>query len=428
MRRNTLAGLHRRTLLDPLALVRNLSLLAALLGVGLSGCSDSNLDSDPESDEPDDKASIEAPTNSAIMLAGQVYTPDEYLTYVGVFPKVPTGNVSFEKFREFGNANASTFGGYVFVEEDGRVKRFSVDEDLQLVDGPEFSWQDFGIASANASYTVFVSVERAYTFAPELDVIVVWSPEDMELIDSIELDFPERPADMETWASDGHLVGDRVVWNVFSGSFESNTVHPAITLVIADANDSDAPVEIVEDDRCLPGGPSRVDEDGDYYVHGEGYFGYFLAYGGVPDARTCILRMKAGETELDPDYLVDYKEVLGSYISEQWIHVTGDQFLANAWDPDLPLPEDPEEFWGNEALRPLLADIGDESAEPYPHLEGKESVDGTTRELDGVSYYQLSDTGYVEGGNTDVVALRPDGIRQQFHLSGGFMLGLERVR
>ena len=64
---------------------------------------------------------------------------------------------------------------------------------------------------------------------------------------------------------------------------------------------------------------------------------------------------------------------------------------------------------------------------PYPDLAGLQSIDGTTRIVDGISYYQLSQTGYVENGNTDVVELHPDGVVHRFHLSG-FMIGLDRVR
>jgi hypothetical protein len=366
-----------------------------------------------------------APTNPAILLVGQVYSPEAYNTYVGVLPEVPEGEVSFDTFREFGNANAYSHAGYVFVEEDGVVQRFSVGEDLQLVDGPRFSWRDFGFAEINTTSTVFVSTTRAYTFAPSLDLIIVWSPEEMALTGTIPLGLPERPADMETFAYDGYLVGDRVVWNVFSGSFDSLTTHPAVTLVIADA-DSDAPVQVIEDNRCLPGGPSFVDENGDYYVHGGGYFGYFLAYGGIPDAKTCILRMRAGAEQLDPDYLLDYQALTGSYASDPWFHIGGSQYMARAWNPAVPFPESPDEFWDNGALTPLLVDTSAASAAPYSGLDRK-SVDGQTRKVDGVGYYQLSDTGYVENGNTDVVALRPDGVQPKFHLNG-FLLGLERLR
>ncbi|HTV19756.1 MAG TPA: hypothetical protein VMG12_13820, partial [Polyangiaceae bacterium] len=390
-------------------------LLPALLGLAACGGRDDTAVAPPTSGEtPPDGEGLgggapEAPTNSAILLAGQVYSPEAYNTYVGIFAEVPEGDVDFASFREFGNANVYSHAGYVFVEEDGVMQRFSVDANLELVEGPRFSWQEFGIASINASYTVFVSNERAYTFAPELGVVVVWSPEEMVRVGTLPIEMPERPAGMETFAYDGHLVGDQVIWNVFSGNFEAPSVYPAVTLAIADATRDDAPVRFIEDARCVPGGPAHVDDAGNYFVHGGGYYGYFLAYGDAdPAARACILRVNAGESTFDPDYLVDYQALTGSAVSDPWFHIIGSQYMARSWDPSVPFPEDPDLFWDNAALRPLVIDTDASTAQPYPDLVGAKGVDGTTREVDGISYYQLSQTGYVENGDTDVVELHPE--------------------
>jgi len=366
-----------------------------------------------------------SPQSGAVLVAGQTVGLETYQTYIKIFPEVPSGTVTFSQFREFGNANVYTFGGYVFVEEEGTMTRFAVDEKLNLVEGPRFSWQDLGIAGANASYTVFASADRAYTFAPSLGVTVVWSPSTMKRTGLLEVNLLDRPVDWETWASTGHLVGDKVIWNVFSGSFDSISVYPAVTLAIADAN-TDAPLRYIEDDRCLPGGPAFVDEQGDYYVHGAGYFGYFYAYGGVPDARTCALRVKAGKEEFDPGYLADYQEMLGSYVSDPWIRVSEDQFLARVWDPGVEFPEFPDDFWTVEA-RPVLVDLTQKSSKPYPGLEGTYGIDGVSYSVDGANYYQANQDGYGEGAEVDVYQLVPSGPVKKFHL-GGVLLGLQRVR
>lgn len=402
--------------------------LAALALAFTSACSDSEtvleLPAPPGGD--DEPGDDEPPAGPAIMIVGQIYSPESYSTYVGVVPEIPEGEVDFASFREFGNANAFTSGGYVFVEEDGIMQRFSVDEDLRLVDGPRFSWQDFGIGEINATSTVFVSAERAYSFAPGLDVVIVWNPETMERTGTLDVGFPERPVGMETFASDGYVVGDKVFWNVFSGDWDTITPYPAVTLVVADA-EGDEPVRIIEDDRCLPGGPASVDAEGNYYVHAGAYFGYFYAYGDVgAGARTCVLRVNAGEEAPDPDFLIDFDELTGSYVADMLIGVSGNQYVTRAWDPEVPFPDE-EDFYDNAALRPLLVDISEGTTRPYPDLSNVKSVDGVTRIVDGVSYFQLSETGYVENGNTDVVELREDGIVPRFHLNG-FLLGLERVR
>ncbi len=423
-----------KTLASPTA-----ALLSLLLGFGaaLSSACSSDGDAAPAGADQggqddggksgSDSGRPGEPTNSAVLIAGQAYTAEDYLTYVGVFPEVPEGDVDFENFRELGNANVTVHDGRVFVEQDGVMQRFSVDEALQLVAGPRFSWADLGIPTANATSTVFISATRAYTFAPQLGVIVVWDPELMVRTNIIELELPERPASMETWAYDGRVVGDKVIWNVFSGDFVAPTPYPGITLAIADANE-DTPPTFIEDSRCLPGGPSFLDAKGDYYVHGGGYFGYFHAYGGVEDSRTCALRVKAGETEFDPDYLLDYEEVTGSYVNTPWIGVTGDQYLTRAWEPTEAYPEVPDDFWNVLLPHPLLVDASTGTAVPYPDVADFSVIDGQTRVMDNVSYYQLSETGYVEGGNTDVVELRPEGVQKKFTLTGGFLLTLERVR
>ena len=126
--------------------------------------------------------------------------------------------------------------------------------------------------------------------------------------------YPERPESMRTWAYDAHVIGDKVIWNMFSGDWDTPAPHPAVVLAIANRNDN-SPPSFVEDTRCLPGGPSFVNENGNLYVHGGGYFGYFYAYGGIEDGRACALRVNAGELEFDPEYVLDYQEVTGGYVA-----------------------------------------------------------------------------------------------------------------
>lgn len=397
-------------------------------GLASGGTAGTGAAPSPEPEANENPPANTSPTNSAVMVVGQVYSPEGYNTYVAALPEVPEGEVDFARFREFGNANATTHGGYVFVEQDGIMQRFSVTEELELVDGPRFSWQDFGIGAINATSTVFVSSDRAYTMSPDLGVIIVWNPEEMVRTGTLPFEMPERPAGMETFANDGYLVGDKVIWSLFSGNFDTISAYPAVTLVVADASSDTEPARVLEDSRCLPGGPAHVDDAGNYYVHGAGFYGYFVAYGDAgPDARGCALRVGAGQRDIDPDFVLDYQALTGSPVNEPWIHVSGSQYVTRAWDPAIPFPEVPDEFWGNAALRPLLIDTAVGTAVPYPDLVTGEAIDGVTREVDGVSYYQLSQTGYVERGDTDVVELTPEGIRPKFHLSG-FLLGLGRIR
>src|SRR5688572_16039755 len=98
--------------------------LATLVLACASACSDSETILEPNppgAEDPDGEApgDDDPPTNSAIMLVAQIYSPEAYNTYVGILPEVPEGEVDFSTFRELGNANAFSSGGYVFVEEEG---------------------------------------------------------------------------------------------------------------------------------------------------------------------------------------------------------------------------------------------------------------------------------------------------------------------
>ena len=117
----------------------------------------------------------------------------------------------------------------------------------------------------------------------------------------------------------------------------------------------------------------------------------------------------------------------GSRINWPWFHVEGTRYVAWAWNPDVALPEDPLEYWSSREFKPLLVDIESGTSEPYPDLEGTIIVSSTERALDGVSYYERSEVGYVGTDNhADVVELRSSGIVRRFSLPS--LWGLGRIR
>jgi hypothetical protein len=262
--------------------------------------------------------------------------------------------------------------------------------------------------------------------------VVIWNPGTMEITGSIEIPALERPAGMTSFAyyGRGDVVGDRVIWEIVSTDDESGVAYPATTLAIASAS-GDEPVFFIEDDRCTGGGGGRADTRGDYYVRSGALWGQYAAFGeGADDVRTCVLRLNEGADRFDPDYLVDFRELTGSYVNYPWFHVSGNQYVAHAWPSETPLPATIDEFYATDAstrFRQLLVDIDAQTSEPYPHLEGGSLISSDEFEIDGVSYYQLSQTGYVEGGSTDIVELHPDGIERRFHVPGS-LWAFARIR
>lgn len=357
-----------------------------------------------------------AEEGSAILVAAFVRNPDGRNIYVGAVPDVPTGELDYSRYLEFGNVDVSTHGGNVFVWErdPATMTRYSVGADLALAPGPTISFANLGVSGSPAH--VFISETRAYTPSPQLDLVVVWNPQAMEIVGTLLMEPPERPAGLETFFFDGRLVGDRVIWSLASTNFDGVSDHPAAAVAIASAF-GDEPVQVVEDGRCVGVDGTQVDAEGNYILRAGASWGSYAAYGERPeDVRTCLLRIRPGERQFDPDYLVDMRELTGTYVNFPWFHVQGSQYLAQPWDPTVPLPELLEDYWNGEGLTPMLVDVDTGQSQPYPDVERSTMVSSLEFELDGVAYYQLSQTGTAVSGVAQIAELSPTGLVPRFSL------------
>src|SRR5262245_20437712 len=75
------------------------------------------------------EAGGDRPTNPAVMVGVVGTNPEGRQTYVGVFPGVPSGEVTAAGMREFGDAYFSVYDGSIFVfeREQGEILRFEAD-------------------------------------------------------------------------------------------------------------------------------------------------------------------------------------------------------------------------------------------------------------------------------------------------------------
>jgi hypothetical protein len=406
--------------------------LGALLGSSAFGCSDEaaivpSPGGDPAGSAPDGTGDAGA-RGSAILVAAFVLGLEEDRSiYVGAAPEVPEGELDYSSFLEFGNVDVSTYGGYVFVwERDPAIMtRYTVEDDLSLTRGPSRSFFNYGVGGGGE--LVYVSETRAYILSPQLDTIVVWNPVTLEITGTIPVDFPQelRSSGFAPFAHKGQVVGDSVVWQIIAANFDSLTIHPGVVLAIASSS-TDEPVRFIEDDRCIGGDGGYVDARGDYYVRAGGYWGYFAAYGPAREAaRTCVLKLPAGSADFDPDYLVDMRELTGTYLNFPWFHVEGSTYLTQVWDPAVALPENPNDYYLGAGLEALLVDIEAGSVEPYPDIDGTIPISSNELALDGVAYYEWSDQG-LGAGSTQVMELRRQGLVPKFSLPSLWALG--RIR
>jgi len=392
--------------------------IAALLGLAC----DSDT-SEPTPDTPGDQP--------AVLVGVYVETPDGRNIYAGALPDVPAGELDYSNFLEFGNVDLSAYAGWVFVwdREAASLTRYNASADFSLFpDGPALSFLNYSPGAEFAGgELVFISSTRAYALSSGLDAVVVWNPTTMEITGTIPMAAPVVPEGLFPFAHHPTVAGDRVIWQIVATDGDSQRIHHAAMLAVANANTNE-PIRYITDERCAGANGGHVDASGDYYVRADGYWGYYAAYGERPaEVQTCMLRLRAGQAEFDPEYMVPLETLTGSRINWPWFHVEGTRYIAWAWNPAEALPADPLEYWTSRGFKPLLVDLELGTSVPYPDLDGTIIVSSAERSLDGVSYYEWSPTGYIGVDNhADVVELHSTGIVRRFSLPSLWALG--RIR
>jgi len=370
-------------------------------------------------------------TAPAVLIGVFVETPDARNIYIGAVSEVPEGELDYSDFVELGNVDVTTYGGWVFSSDRdaGTLTRFGVRDDFSMFQYDK-KLSFLGYTSAGnfeGDEIAFISEHRAYMLPAELDVVVVFDPSTMEITGTIPMEPPDVPPGFSSFAHSPTVIGDRVVWQIVSTNDDTLEIQHSVTLAVADA-DTDEPVRYISDERCAGANGGRVDELGDFYVRADAFWGKFAAYGeNAAGVRTCVLRLRSGQSEFDPDYEVSLESITGSRINWPWFHVEGSRYVAWAWKPGEELPPDSDSYWVTKGFQPLLVDLETGTSEPYPDLEGTVIVSSAERQLDGVAYYERSEVGFVGAENhAEIVELHPSGIVRKFEVPSIWAFG--RIR
>lgn len=331
--------------------IRHLAVSAGMFVVAsVMACADAD---DPASEA--DKASDTPAESPAVMLSTLVRTPDAANLYVGVYPRLPEELDTSEMVELSNSFDARPFDGSVFVwdGESAVYTRYAVDEDLKLEERGSVSFANLGVSGT--VQTAFISPTRAYSMARGELQIVVWNPRKMEIIGSIDAsaaldsDYPEYDY------GEPLRFGDHVVWPILWNDSEGLRHRPEVGVVFAHAETED-PAFVALDKRCGGSWTLFEDEEGDLYVTGATYFGYGQFYGKQADSQPndCLLRIRAGETEFDPDYYVDLDELVGTPAVYHTWHTRDRSLVAAVWDPNDEPPADPDEYWTAPMQRKLV--------------------------------------------------------------------------
>lgn len=250
----------------------------------------------------DDKAdSAETETPSLYAFVSQVNTPDGASTYVALADQIPNGKLALDDALEVaGYGDATGFGEYVYVT-DG--ENFRVTKNRVAGNGLEevaaLSFKDRGMTWLGE--LLFVDDEHAYIINGDQFNVIEWNPTEMRIVGEHDI----SDLKVEGWGSeyrgafvrktDGKLF---VYW-----AYNNNREEFLNDFVLGIFDTQDKSLKVIEDTSCpsSAGFGGFFDEVGDLYLIADS-FGGFTYFGSDEPKDACILRIKEGEDELDPDY------------------------------------------------------------------------------------------------------------------------------
>lgn len=269
-----------------------------------------------------------ARTESAVAYALMIRDPDDYTDYLMAGAEVPTGSLDTSRGVELSGGNFYTDETSVYYSHFERktLQRYVVNQDLEIELAGELS-----LASYEGGLPVFFSATKGWIIDVNDGLLIEFDPSRMEI--TREIDAPELIREgLVGEASRAIKVGDRILASIAYYNPDFTKLKPDSTVAIALA-DSDDPVTIVRDERASGVNSSFADNAGNFYAIADGVAGYFtIVVGQTIEPK--LLRVKRGANEIDPDYLLDFEELLGAKVVNGLWPLRDTKFVIQAWTGD----------------------------------------------------------------------------------------------
>lgn len=258
------------------------------------------------------------PMAEGIYVVGYYVTVnDEYIGYLSVTNDLSAaGSVDIGTAREFPGdmSYASPGNGVIYVGRGNSavIERWVLDDKNELVNDGEVGLSQYGLTSAVGGRDPFhfLSEDRAYFIDAKTRQVIVWNPQTMKTSEAFSLEgFAE--GDLFPSLTFAYRDGDRVL--VSARYYRPDDTAELLTRVAIIDTLTDE-VEYVDDTRCGNIAFKAVDSEQNLYLASHPAQAAVVEAGiaGDPAAASCIIRIKAGESEFDPEYYVDLADVAGA--------------------------------------------------------------------------------------------------------------------
>jgi len=329
----------------------------------------------------------------AVMVAVASRSPEGTNFYVGAYPELPAEVDLAAMVEAPSGQNATAFNGsiYVWVAESGIYTRYAVDDQMRLSESGAVSFMNLG-GTGNVM-TSFISPTRAYSMTRDNLQIIVWNPEEMIVLGSIDTSAAIDPSYPSFDYGEPVVFGDYVAWPVLWYDYDNFDFKPSVDVILASAS-SEAPAFVVSDSRCGGGWSLFTDDVGDLYALGNAWFGFAHFFDRDParQPNDCLLRIPAGSTAFDPSFHVDLNQAAGTPAVYHTWHTAGRSVVAAVWDPAndpsaLPTPDD---YWTAPMQRKLVR-IDENASEPLAGIPNSAVFSTLDYRLDGELYMLMSE-------------------------------------
>jgi uncharacterized protein DUF4374 len=329
----------------------------------------------------------------AVMVAVASRSPEGTNFYVGAYPELPAEVDLAQMLEAPSGQNATAFDGSIFVwaAESGVYTRYAVDDQMRLSERGAVSFMNLG-GTGNVM-TSFISPTRAYSMTRDNLQIIVWNPEEMIVLGSIDTSRAIDPSYPSFDYGEPVVFGDYVAWPVLWYDYDNFDFKPSVDVILASAS-SEEPAFGVSDPRCGGGWSLFTDEQGDLYALGNAWFGFAHFFDRDParQPHDCLLRIPAGSTAFDPGFYVDLNEAAGTPAVYHTWHTSGRSVVAAVWDPAndpsaLPTPDD---YWTAPMQRKLVR-VDQGASEPLEGIPSSAVFSTLDYRLDGELYMLMSE-------------------------------------
>lgn len=301
------------------------------------------------------------------ILGSVVITDAGRTTYVRHTPKLE-GHIKLDQGIETpGQAVYLVQGKFVFIgqNESPTWIKYELMADGSFQERGRLSLQSFGMTSIDFG-RVMVDATTAVSVSSDALKAIVWNPTTMTVTGTIDLAHMKQEGyDLENWTitvNDGkvYIPGRWANWDKgqILQKVMTTIIDPKALTVLA----------VAEDDRCASGGSIVFDQAGNGYVMGDGrnYSWQMFAHAtSTPVPRNCILKLPAGGTDFDPNYIKYVTDLTGgleSITEMQGLEMNNGVGFAKLFYPDqLPAEIKPVDFkfWKANAHKLWRFNLGD---------------------------------------------------------------------